>query len=174
MIKRRNVEVGRDYRCPSCQDHEDEHYLIWEGLIETPICDACSYELGYFLLTPPDEGIWFGFDLHSMNTSALEKMTGKSIYDLQLSYLLKSLDYYHDHKNLDKKIYYYSEKMDGNEKKIFMRQEQRQWIEGIRHRKKLIRKLIRLKKKMQEGTEYDEVISQWYDARHINKERHSK
>jgi len=50
MIKTRTVEVPRDYRCPFCPDHEDEDYVIWEGLMETPICDGCDYELGYFFL----------------------------------------------------------------------------------------------------------------------------
>lgn len=174
MINTREIEVEKGYRCPLCQDHEDESYFIWEGIIETPICDACSYELGYLFLTPPDEGIWFGFDLHSIETSILEKITGKSINDLQMSYLLKSLHYYRYPEKLDKKICYYSEKMDENEREIFMRQEQRQGIEEIRYRKKLIRKLIRLQDKIQAGSIYKEVLCGWRDARYINMEKHSK
>ena len=174
MIKSQKVQPENGYRCPFCTDHDDEEFFIWKDFIETPICEGCVRELGYFFLTPPDEGIWFGFDLQSIKTSTLERITGKSINVLQLSYLVNSLNQFRDHKILENKIIYYSKNMDDNEKKIFRRQQKGHWIEGIRHRKMLIRKLFRLKKKMQEGTEYGEVISQWYDARHINKERHSK
>ncbi len=175
MIKTCKVEVGRDYRCPFCPDHEDECYLIWEGLIETPICDVCSYELGCFLLTPPDEDIWFGFDLHSIEKSILEKITGKSIYELQMSYLLNDLDSYRCFKNYDVEIRYYNiQGWSNDEMKQFMRQQKRGWVQCFRHRKKLIRKLIRLQDKIQIGNIYEEVLCGWREARHINTERNCK
>ena len=125
-------------------------------------------------MTPPDEGIWFGSDLHSIDTSILEKITGKSIYDLQMSYVLSDLDHYRDTKIFDEKMRYHTEGWSKDEAKQFMREQRRGWLQCLRHRKKLIRKLIRLKKKMQEDIIYYEVLSKWYDARHINKERHSK
>jgi len=170
MIKKHEVEVAKDYRCPLCMELGDESYFIWEGIIETPICDTCSYELCWFLMTPPDEGIWFGSDLHSIDTSILEKITGKSMYDLQMSYVLSDLDSYHYPKKYDEEISdYYANGWSEDEVKQRIREKRRGWIQCFRHRKKLIRKLIRLKKKMQEGIKYHEGISKWYDARHINK-----
>jgi hypothetical protein len=174
MIKTSKVEVERDYRCPFCPDHEDEYYFIWEGLIEAPICDACSYELGYFLLTPPDEGIWFGFDLHSIETLMLEKITGKSIHDLQMAYLLRDIGSYRDTKIFDENMRHHTEGWSKDEAKQFRKAQRRGWIQCLRHRKKLIRKLIRLHEKIQAGNIYEEILCGWRDARHINKERHSK
>ena len=175
MIKKHKVDVAIDYRCPHCMEIGDESYFVWEGIIETPICDTCSYELRWFLMTPPDEGIWFGSDLHSIDTSILEKITGKSMYDIQMSYVLSDLDSYRYPKKYDKEISdYYANGWIEAEVKQRIREKRRGWIQCLRHRKKLIRKLVRLKKKMQEGIKYDEVISKWYEARHINKERHVK
>jgi len=175
MIKKREVEVARDYRCPLCEEHGDESCFIWEGLIETPICDSCSYKLRYFLMTPPDEGIWFGSDLHSIQTSILEKITGKSIYDLQMSFVLRDLDHYRNPKKYNEEISYYCANGWGeNEVKQLIREKRRGWIQCFRHRKKLIRKLIRLQEKIQADNIYNEIVSKWYDARHTYKERHSK
>lgn len=175
MIKRYEMEVAIDYQCPLCMELGDESYFIWEGIIETLICDSCSYELRYFLMTPPDEGIWFRSDLHSIDTAILEKITGKSIYDLQVSYVLSDLDHYRYPKKYDEELSdYYATGWSEDEAKQRIREQRRGWIQCLRHRKKLIRKLIRLKKKMREGIEYDEVISKWYDARHTNRKRPSK
>jgi hypothetical protein len=174
MIKERIVNVEKNYRCPFCPNHENEYYMIWEGLMDTPICGACNREIEYFLLTPPDEGIWFGFDLRPMETSTLERLTGKSIYELQLSFALHTLDYYRDHENFDRKINYYTEGLSEDDRKQCIREERREWIKGIRYRKKLIRKLIRLQDKMQKGNIYEDILCGWRDARRINKEKHVK
>lgn len=174
MIKSQKVQPENGYRCPFCTDHDDEEFFIWKDFIETPICDGCVHELGYLFLTPPDEGIWFGFDLHSIKTTILERITGKSINALQLSYLVKSLNQFRDHKKLENKIIYYSKNMDDTEKKIFRRQQKGHWNEGIRHRKKLIRKLIRLQEKIEAGNVYDRILNNWCHARITNKERRIK
>jgi len=59
----------------------------------------------------------------------LEKITEKSIYDLQLSFVLCDLDdYYRNPQILDEKISYFSKRMDDEFKNIFIRQERRRWI----------------------------------------------
>jgi len=174
MIKSQKVQRENGYRCPFCTDHDDEEFFIWKDFIETPICEGCVRELGYFFLTPPDEGIWFGFDLHPIKTTILERITGKSINALQLSYVVKSLNQFRDHNKLENKIIYYSQNMDDNEKKIFRRQQKGHWIEGIRHRKKLIRKLIRLQEKIGAGNVCENILNYWRQARIKNQERHIK
>lgn len=173
MIKMRKVNVGKDYRCPFCPNHEDEYYMIWEGFIDKPICGECIREIEYFLLTPPDERIWFGLDLRPMETSTLERITGKSIHDLQMAYALYNLYYYRDPENFYRKISY-TDGWGDAERKQCIREERRQWITGIRQTKRLIRKLIRLQDKIQAGNIYTEILCGWRDARCINKEKHSK
>jgi hypothetical protein len=167
------VNVEKDYRCPFCPNHEDEYYMIWEGFIDKPICGECTREIEYFLLTPPDEGIWFGRDLQPMETSTLERITGKSIFDLQLSFALDTLDYYRDPENFYRKIRY-TDEWGEDDRKQCIREERRQWIAGARQTKKLIRKLIRLQYKTQAGNIYADILCGWRDARRINKEKHIK
>ena len=64
--------------------------------------------------------------------------------------------------------------MDEDEKKIFVRQERRQWIEGLRYKRKLIRKLIRLQDKIRAGNIYQEVLCYWRNTRRIKKGEHVK
>lgn len=173
MIKMRKVNVEKDYRCPFCPNHEDEYYMVWEGLMNTPICGECTRGIEYFLLTPPDEGVWFGRDLHPMETSTLEKITGKSIFDLQLSYALHTLDYYRDPEKFFRKIRY-TDGWGKNDRKQCIREERRQWIAGTRQTKRLVRKLIRLQDKIQAGNMYENILCGWRDARRINKEKQVK
>ena len=173
MIKMRIVNVEKDYRCPFCPNHDDEYYMIWEGLMDTPICGECAREIEYFLLTPPDEGIWFGRNLQPMETSTLEKITGKSIFDLQLSYALHTLDYYRDPENFYRKIRY-ADGWGEEDRKQCIREERRQWIAGNRQTKRLVRKLIRLQYKIQAGNIYADILCGWRDARYVNKEKHVK
>ena len=150
MIKILKVTVGKDYRCPFCPDHEDCYYVIWEGLIETPICDACALEFEYYFLTPPGEAIWFGSTALPMEERIpiLEKITGKSIYDLQLSFVLSDLVKCSDPKNLDEMINQYAEKWGEDVMKREIQKKRREWNYHIRYRKKLIRKIMRMQEKI--------------------------
>lgn len=159
MIKTTEVKVGKDYRCPFCPDHRDCNYVIWEGLLDTPICGGCDQELKISFVQMPEHAIWRHHDM-----AILRELTGKSYVDLQLIFALNSLEYYRDTKNLEYKINYYSDKMDEEEKKIFIRQEKRYWMEGTRHAKKLIRKILKLEKTIPEGETDMDILEKWANS----------
>lgn len=151
MIKKQVVKVEKDYRCPFCPDHEDCYYVIWEGLMETPICDACDWELKYYFLSPPREAIYFGSDALPMQERIpiLEKITGKSILDLQMSFVLGELAKCCDPKYFDEIMRKHTDIWGGDLVKHDIKKERRKWIEHIRYTKKLIRQIMRMRKRTQ-------------------------
>ncbi len=153
MIKERIVKVGKDYRCPFCPNHEDCYYVIWEGLMETPICDGCALEFEYFFLTPPGDAIWFESSALPMEERVpiLEIIAGKSIYDLQLSFVIGDLNKCLAPKYFDEKMQKHTEIWGKDIVKRDIKEERRQWIKNIRHSKKLVRKIMRSQKKIQTG-----------------------
>ncbi|MEN6347949.1 MAG: hypothetical protein ABFD08_00930 [Syntrophomonas sp.] len=58
-----------------------------------------------------------------------------------------------------------TEKIDEDKKKIIARQERHYWVEGIRHRKKLIRKILKLQEKIQTGYDDSDILIRWWNKR---------
>ena len=151
--------------------------MIWENLLDTPICNGCDYEIKISFVQMPEYHIWFYSATlpHWERINILEELTGKSEIDLRLLFALDSLQYYNHFKNLSEKIDSIANKMDDEvEKKSLIRQQQRYWIEGKRHAKKLVRKLLKLQEKIKEGNEMGDIMNKWANAHHINKENHIK
>jgi hypothetical protein len=172
-IRTTEVKVEKDYRCPFCSDHEDCYYVIWEGLLDTPICNGCNYEIKISFVQMPEYHIWFYSSTlpHWERINILEELTGKSEIDLRLLFALDSLEYYNDFKNISEKIDSITDEMDDEvEKKSLIRQQQHYWIEGKRHAKKLIRKLLKLQEKIKEGNELGDIMNKWANASYVHEE----
>jgi len=165
------IEVEKGYRCPLCNGHDDCYYVILDGLLDIPICDGCNYEFGYYFLSPPESPIWFLSDTLPIweRVPILETITGISIHDLRLSYVLRSLSSYVDLNILNEKISSMTENMDEDKKKIIARKERHNWIAGIRHRKKLIRKILKLREKIQTGYDDSDILIRWWNKREENR-----
>jgi hypothetical protein len=149
MITKLIVNVEKDYRCPFCSDHEDCYYVIWEGIMETPICDGCDWEFKYYFLSSPQETVCFGSSALPMEERIpmLEKITGTSIYDLQMSVVLGDLLECCDRKNYDAMSNQNAEKWGDNVIEREIQKKRREWDYRIRQRKKLIRQIMRLQEK---------------------------
>lgn len=125
----------------------------------------------------PEYHIWFYSSTlpHWERINILEELTGKSEIDLRLLSALDNLEYYNDFRNLSEKIDSIADEMDDEmEKQSLIRQQQRYWIEGKRHAKKLVRKLLKLQEKIKEGNKMGDIMNKWANANHINKENHIK
>ncbi len=90
-MKKRHIHIDdmpEGYSCPLCPDHEDDEFVYCNAL-ETHICGGCEWDIAFVLASGEKVNSltgWGGPIVNEILTAKLEKLTGKSLEQLQEIY----------------------------------------------------------------------------------------